>query len=93
MDDLYKLNDFLEQKVKDDIIKETTYLDIQKYLKNVSTTISSLKAQVELLDNDTQLNLIEYCLKEATDELEEFDTANSYLTIAKDQLRKLRDPY
>lgn len=92
MDELCNLNEFLEQKVKDDIMKETTYLDIQKYLKNISNCISSLKAQVEILDNDTKLNLIELLLEEASADLEDYDHTCTYVELARNQLKKLRDP-
>lgn len=91
MDELYKLNEFLEQKVKDDIIKETTYLDINNYLKKISDTISSLNSQVNILGQETKLDLIELLLKEAMKDLEDFDTESPYLVLASQQLRRLRN--
>lgn len=93
MEQIYKLNDYLDIKVKEEKIKENEYLQISDYLKKIANTISSLNGKIELLGQETKLDLIELLLKEAYSELEDFDHESHYLALGMDQIRKLRSPF
>tara|TARA_R110000824_G_scaffold401647_1_gene613382 strand:+ start:1386 stop:1673 length:288 start_codon:yes stop_codon:yes gene_type:complete len=93
MEQIYKLNEYLDIKVKEGKIKENEFLQISDYLKKIANTIGSLNGKIELLGQETKLDLIELLLKEANLELEDFDHESHYLNLGIEQIRKLRSPF
>ncbi len=90
---LYDIVSYIEKSVAKDDCNEEVYKKIMDFTKDLHKIFNDLKNKVELLENESRLDLIELLLKEGVNEAEESEIELPYIVLAQQQLHKLRNPY
>ena len=90
---LYELVKCMEEYVSKDDCNEEVYKKVLDITKDLHKVFNDLKSKVEILENESRLDLIELLLKEGVAEAEEIDVELPYIVLAQQQLHKLRNPF
>ena len=90
---LYELVKCMEDFVSKDDCNEEVYKKVLDITKDLHKVFNDLKSKVELLENESRLDLIELLLKEGVTEAEDIDVELPYIVLAQQQLHKLRNPF
>jgi ferritin-like protein len=90
---LYELVKAMEEFVAKDDCNEEVYKKVLDITKSLHKEFNDLKNKVEILENESRLDLIELLLKEGVEEAEESEIELPYIVLAQQQLRKLRNPF
>ena len=83
----------MEEYVAKDDCNEEVYKKVMDITKDLHKGFNDLKNKLEILENESRLDLIELLLKEGIAEAEEIEVELPYILLAQQQLHKLRNPF
>jgi len=90
---LYDLIKFIELSSKNDDCNEDVYKKVMEFSQKLHNEFKDLKNKVEILSNESRLDMIELLLKEGLSDLEDSQVESPYILLGLSQLQKLRNPF